>query len=102
MWIDGESMPPSFTLSLVEKVPSPAQPQNSLTGCRGAGYDMCVDRRGVDATVIQHFANAWKPLVYTVSELIDRVQDERGKGPSTHRRPVVRDLICEGRVFCLI
>ena len=59
------------TLRLVEKVLSPAHHLNSSMECRGAGYGLCVDRRGVDAAVVPHIANAWKTLACTVSELID-------------------------------
>ena len=63
------------TLRLLDKVPSPAKPRNSSTECRVAGYSLCIDRRGVDATLIPHLANAWKTLAFKISELIDRVQD---------------------------
>ena len=45
------------TLSLVEKVPSPAEFLELSTEYVGAGYGPCVDRRGVDATFIPHLDN---------------------------------------------
>ena len=92
----GRRCHPLPTFKLVEKLPSPAQSLNSSTEYRGVGYGPCMDRRGVNATDVQHIANTWKPLACTVSELIDGVQDERGKGLSTHRRPVNWGLVCEG------
>ena len=67
------------TLRMVEKVSSPTNPLNLLMEWKGACYDPCVDRRGIDNTDILHLANAWKPIACTISELIDGVQDERGK-----------------------
>lgn len=63
---------------MVDKDPSPTQPLNSLTQCRGACYGPCVDRRGVDAIVVPHLDNWRKPLAFTVSDQDDGVQDEGG------------------------
>ena len=66
------------TLRLMEKAPSPSQPLNSSTKCRGAGYGPCMDQRGVDDTVVPHLDNWRKPLACTVSNQDDGVHDEGG------------------------
>ena len=71
------------TLRLVEKVPSRAQPLISSMMYKGAGYGLCVDRRGADATVVPHFENCRKDLTYTS---LTKTKDFRREGgcPSSH------------------
>ena len=42
------------TLNMYENVPLPSQPVDSKTECRGAGYGPCVDRWGINATIVLH------------------------------------------------
>ena len=88
------------TLSLVEKVSLPAQPMNSSTECRCAGYGSCVDRWCVDATVVPHLDNLKET---SPAQSLTKTTECRMEGGSlsTHRQPVDRGLVCEGRVSLL-
>ena len=61
---------------MVKNVPSPAQPLNSSTECRGACYGQCVDDPcGVDATIVPKLHNLEEAVAHTFSD-----QNEGVKG----------------------
>ena len=53
--------------------------QHCLVVCIDGAIDgLCVDKQGVDATVVPYLDIIINPLTFTVSKLIDEVQDESG------------------------
>ena len=76
--LTGHRCHPRPTLSLVYKVPSSALSQNSSIECRGAGYDLCVHRQSVDATVVPHLDKLDESLAFTISNRYNRVSGRRG------------------------
>ena len=66
---------------MVENVPSPAHSLDSLTEYRGVGYSPCVDRRGIDVTVVPHLDKLEESLSSTLFDQDNAVQD-KGEGLS--------------------
>ena len=62
--IDGTSMQARPILTVVEMVFSPAHSMELSMKCGSACYSLCVDRQGVDSTVVPHIAK-WRKSPHT-------------------------------------